>query len=161
MAAVEVQAPAAEPAPALPDYVLNPNAVLQDQQAAWRYGRAPDYSKTRRFYYESKSSIFLLHSSIVFGLACFSRQAAPCMWVDLKNSPRGTLVFRNNLVRQMQMVPHALGMDVVLFSKNFKPIVTPDVQDPCLHARRKDSLSHELVLVHVLYLDVLELVAAS
>ena len=39
----------AEPAPALPDYVLDPDAVLKDD-VAWRYGRAPDYSKTRIFY---------------------------------------------------------------------------------------------------------------
>ncbi|KAI9688146.1 MAG: hypothetical protein M1822_001652 [Bathelium mastoideum] len=54
MAAADVQTPSAEPAPALPDYVLNPNAVLQDQEAAWRYGLAPDYSKTRKFFSETK-----------------------------------------------------------------------------------------------------------
>lgn len=32
----------------LPDYVLNENAVLGDK-AAWRHGRAPDYTKTREF----------------------------------------------------------------------------------------------------------------
>ncbi|SPO04363.1 uncharacterized protein DNG_07048 [Cephalotrichum gorgonifer] len=41
--------------PALPDVVLNPDAVLGDSEAAWRYGRAPDYSKTRKFYAEGKS----------------------------------------------------------------------------------------------------------
>lgn len=51
MASVETQQPPAEPA--LPDYVVSPNAVLQDASAAWRYGRAPDYSKTRKFYAES------------------------------------------------------------------------------------------------------------
>ncbi|KAL9080331.1 MAG: hypothetical protein Q9157_000859 [Trypethelium eluteriae] len=54
MASADVEAPPASPAPSLPDYVLNPNAVLQDSEAAWRYGRAPDYSKTRQFYLETK-----------------------------------------------------------------------------------------------------------
>jgi hypothetical protein len=40
------------PAPALPDVVLNPDAVLGDSEANWRHGRAPDYSKTRKFYAE-------------------------------------------------------------------------------------------------------------
>jgi len=58
MAAADVQhapveASAPEATPALPDYVLNPNAVLGDKQAQWRYGRAPDYSKTRKVWEES------------------------------------------------------------------------------------------------------------
>lgn len=44
-----------EPAPAIPDYLASPNAVLGDTDATWRYGRAPDYSKTRRVWAESKS----------------------------------------------------------------------------------------------------------
>jgi hypothetical protein len=40
-------------ADALPDYVLDPNAVLNDKDAAWRHGAPPDYSKTRVFYEES------------------------------------------------------------------------------------------------------------
>lgn len=44
-------------APGLPDYVLDPNAVLKDT-AAWRYGRAPDYSNTRRVFEESVSLVF-------------------------------------------------------------------------------------------------------
>ena len=39
----------------LPDYVLDPDAVLKDSNAAWRYGRAPDYSKTRKFFEEGKA----------------------------------------------------------------------------------------------------------
>jgi hypothetical protein len=39
----------------LPDYVLDDNAVLKDDVASWRYGKAPDYSKTRAFYQDSKS----------------------------------------------------------------------------------------------------------
>lgn len=38
--------------PALPDYLLDPNAVLKDT-ANWRYGKAPDYSNTRKVFNES------------------------------------------------------------------------------------------------------------
>lgn len=55
MAAADVQQPPVEEAaPALPDYLTNPNAVLGDKEAKWRYGRAPDYTKTRKVYAESK-----------------------------------------------------------------------------------------------------------
>ncbi|KAL6710778.1 hypothetical protein ACN47E_007835 [Coniothyrium glycines] len=60
MAAADVQQPpseqasAPEPAAALPDYLTNPDAVLGDKDASWRYGRAPDYSKTRKIFAESK-----------------------------------------------------------------------------------------------------------
>ena len=54
MAAVDTQAPTEPAAPALPDYVTDPDAVLKDT-ADWRYGRAPDYSKTRKVYAETKS----------------------------------------------------------------------------------------------------------
>lgn len=37
----------------LPDYVLDHNAVMKDE-ANWRYGRAPDYTKTRKVWEESK-----------------------------------------------------------------------------------------------------------
>ena len=53
MATADVQAPPAE-VPGLPDYLLNPNAVLTDSSAAWRYGLAPDYSNTRSVYEQSK-----------------------------------------------------------------------------------------------------------
>ena len=52
MATAEVQNQPSE-APGLPDYLLDPNAVLQDSSANWRYGRAPDYSNTRKVYNES------------------------------------------------------------------------------------------------------------
>ncbi|KZF23613.1 hypothetical protein L228DRAFT_120694 [Xylona heveae TC161] len=42
------------PAPALPDYVLDADAVLRDTEAAWRYGRPPNYSNTRKVYGQSK-----------------------------------------------------------------------------------------------------------
>jgi len=57
MAAVEVETVPKE-APALPDYLLNPNAVLGDDTAEWRYGKAPDYSNTRKVYEQSKLSYF-------------------------------------------------------------------------------------------------------
>ncbi|KAF2083332.1 hypothetical protein K490DRAFT_20668, partial [Saccharata proteae CBS 121410] len=54
MASADVQAPPAEPAPGLPDYVTDPDAVSKDTEARWRYGRAPDYTKTRKVWSESK-----------------------------------------------------------------------------------------------------------
>ncbi|KAH8652811.1 hypothetical protein BGZ60DRAFT_420288 [Tricladium varicosporioides] len=54
MAAADVQAPPAE-TPGLPDYLLDPNATLKDDSAKWRYGRAPDYSKTRDVYEQTKT----------------------------------------------------------------------------------------------------------
>lgn len=55
MATADVQQiPAQEPAPpALPDYLTDPDAVLKDTEVNWRYGRAPDYSKTRTVFSES------------------------------------------------------------------------------------------------------------
>lgn len=47
--------PELAPAPGLPDYLASPNAVLKDTEATWRYGRPPDYSKTRKVWAESKS----------------------------------------------------------------------------------------------------------
>lgn len=52
MASVQTH-PASQPE--LPDYLTDPNAVLKDHQAKWRYGRAPDYSKTRKVFEESES----------------------------------------------------------------------------------------------------------
>jgi hypothetical protein len=49
MASTEV-----ESAAGLPDYLLDPNAVLKDESAKWRYGQAPDYSNTRKVYNESE-----------------------------------------------------------------------------------------------------------
>lgn len=47
---------ALEPAstPALPDYLASPNAVFSDEGVQWRYGQAPDYSKTRKVWEEGK-----------------------------------------------------------------------------------------------------------
>ncbi|KAK4153575.1 hypothetical protein C8A00DRAFT_43522 [Chaetomidium leptoderma] len=38
----------------LPDYVLDEDAVLKDTGVNWRHGRAPDYSKTRKIFAETK-----------------------------------------------------------------------------------------------------------
>jgi hypothetical protein len=56
MAATEVQQPPSETV-ALPDYLLDPNAVTKDEIGSWRYGQAPDYSNTRKVYEQSKLSI--------------------------------------------------------------------------------------------------------
>ncbi|KAK4123114.1 hypothetical protein N657DRAFT_634316 [Parathielavia appendiculata] len=42
--------------PGLPDYVLDADAVLKDIDVNWRHGRAPDYSKTRKIWSETKRS---------------------------------------------------------------------------------------------------------
>lgn len=47
----------------LPDYMTDPNAVLRDVDAQWRYGQPPDYSKTRKVFEQSK-----------WKTACYSEQ---------------------------------------------------------------------------------------
>jgi hypothetical protein len=59
MAAATVET--APPAPELPDYMTDPNATLNDKDASWRFGRAPDYTNTRRVYEESKCSLIPSH----------------------------------------------------------------------------------------------------
>ncbi|KAL5115990.1 hypothetical protein ACEQ8H_006107 [Pleosporales sp. CAS-2024a] len=55
MAAADVHAPPAEAAaPALPDYLTSPDATLGDKDAQWRYGQAPDYTKTRAMFAATK-----------------------------------------------------------------------------------------------------------
>ncbi|KAF2770337.1 hypothetical protein EJ03DRAFT_335542 [Teratosphaeria nubilosa] len=54
MAVEDTQLPPAEPSPATPDYLASPNAVFGDQGVQWRYGKAPDYSKTRKVWEEGK-----------------------------------------------------------------------------------------------------------
>jgi hypothetical protein len=44
----------------LPDYVLDADAVLKDENVNWRHGRAPDYSKTRQIWADSKYFIINL-----------------------------------------------------------------------------------------------------
>jgi hypothetical protein len=57
MASADVEKPTEPaPAPAVPDYLASPNAVFGDEGVKWRYGRAPDYSKTRKVWEEGKLS---------------------------------------------------------------------------------------------------------
>jgi hypothetical protein len=72
MAEVEIQDPAAE-APVLPDYMLDPNAVLGDNSAEWRYGRAPDYSNTRKVY---EQSMYIYFQLVLLETFCFSVMSA-------------------------------------------------------------------------------------
>lgn len=58
MTATETTPASEAPAPAFPDYMTDPNAVLKDIDASWRYGKPPDYTNTRRVFAESKTDIF-------------------------------------------------------------------------------------------------------
>lgn len=49
-----VEQTTAPEAPALPDFLVSPNAVFNDLGVKWRYGKAPDYSKTRKVWEEGK-----------------------------------------------------------------------------------------------------------
>ncbi|ETS83304.1 hypothetical protein PFICI_05180 [Pestalotiopsis fici W106-1] len=53
MASAEAPPPPSE-APVLPDYMTDQNAVLGDSQAAWRFGKPPDYTNTRKVFTETK-----------------------------------------------------------------------------------------------------------
>lgn len=44
----------AQETPQIPDYLASPNAVFGDKGVQWRYGRAPDYTKTRKVWAEGK-----------------------------------------------------------------------------------------------------------
>lgn len=37
----------------LPDYLLDPNAVMKDVDAKWRYNQPPDYTNTRKVWAQS------------------------------------------------------------------------------------------------------------
>lgn len=41
----------------MPDYLASPNAVFGDEGVQWRYGRAPDYSKTRKVWEEGEQFV--------------------------------------------------------------------------------------------------------
>jgi hypothetical protein len=77
MATADVQQSVQDnPAPSIPDYLADPDAVLKDTHSKWRYGRAPDYSKTRKVYADceySPISLFLIHAS----LPCTTHLSAP------------------------------------------------------------------------------------
>jgi hypothetical protein len=89
MAAADVQQPpsstpdaAPEAAPVFPDFFLTPDAVLKDD-AAWRFGKAPDYSNTRRVFAESKSSsgdLITLAKSGYLQVLMYSQENEPCQW---------------------------------------------------------------------------------
>lgn len=53
-APAEAEATSTTEAPALPGFYTDPNFVLGDSSATWRFGKPPDYSKTRRLFAESK-----------------------------------------------------------------------------------------------------------
>lgn len=38
----------------LPDFMIDPNAVLNDTEHDWRYNRVPDYSKANAAFDEGK-----------------------------------------------------------------------------------------------------------
>lgn len=65
MASADVQQPA-EAAPAVPDYLASPNAVFADEGVKWRYGRAPDYSKTRKVWEEGEQNGRALAAAISY-----------------------------------------------------------------------------------------------
>lgn len=67
MAAEDPQTVQQEPqeTPKIPDYLASPNAVFGDEGVAWRYGRAPDYTKTRKVWAEGKLVHFFLMLRIV------------------------------------------------------------------------------------------------
>ncbi|KAF2135958.1 uncharacterized protein K452DRAFT_354163 [Aplosporella prunicola CBS 121167] len=54
MASADTGTPAPAQPAALPDYLTDPDAVLRDKEVKWRYGRAPDYTKTRKVFAETK-----------------------------------------------------------------------------------------------------------
>lgn len=56
-ATVEKTSPSKEQPPALPDYLTDPDAVSKDVDAAWRYGKPPDYTNTRNVWKASLSLI--------------------------------------------------------------------------------------------------------
>lgn len=43
-----------EQPPIFPDYMTDPNAVLKDQGVQWRNSQPPDYTKTRKYFSETK-----------------------------------------------------------------------------------------------------------
>lgn len=49
--------------PQVPDYLASPNAVFSDEGVQWRYGRAPDYTKTRKVWAEGEQNFHLFATS--------------------------------------------------------------------------------------------------
>lgn len=44
-----------------PDFMTNPNAVLNDKEHEWRYGIIPDYSKANAAFDKGKKFIIVKH----------------------------------------------------------------------------------------------------
>ena len=80
---------------AMPDYMLDPNAVCKDI-ASWRHGKAPDYSTTRRVYADSKSrrdrhqAVHLLSPSQDSG-PCDRESSKPCRKPGQELGDRGII----------------------------------------------------------------------
>jgi hypothetical protein len=102
MATADVQTPT-DPTPALPDYVTDPDAVLKDQ-AHWRYGRAPDYSKTRQVF--AKSKYFHLQSLVDHPVACINVSVKP--WI-VQDRTRLTRMTSQDYVARGQLPSSARG----------------------------------------------------
>jgi hypothetical protein len=49
----DVAAPEPAPAP-IPDYMTDPDAVSKDEGVEWRFGKAPNYSNTRKVWAQGK-----------------------------------------------------------------------------------------------------------
>lgn len=108
MATTDVEAPPAA-APELPDYLLDPNAVLNDTSANWRYGQPPDYSGTRKVYGESKSRKSFL-KDIIYSQSYLSTQTNIKLYITntppakTKNHETGSLPFLvENLVKNWEI----------------------------------------------------------
>lgn len=43
-----------QPDASLPDFMTSPDATLGDKEAVWRYGKPPDYSRTREEWAQSE-----------------------------------------------------------------------------------------------------------
>lgn len=49
----------------LPDFMTDPNAVLNDTEFEWRYGRVPSYTKVNEAYEQGTRVMFILkHTSL-------------------------------------------------------------------------------------------------
>lgn len=74
--------------PKIPDYLASPNSVFGDEGVAWRYGRAPDYTKTRKEWVEGELVLFCRFHVHWPGLSprCYTTSASSQIL------PRGNLV---------------------------------------------------------------------
>lgn len=73
-------------AAALPDYLASPNAVFADEGVQWRYGKAPDYSKTRKVWEEGMLSAEVfrrLQRCTIRDAACLFRPSVVSMMMSV------------------------------------------------------------------------------